>query len=462
MEQQVLDIDLDLISRLDRNGPRYTSYPTADRFGPDFTPAHYARWAAQRNRVGVQRPLSLYVHLPFCRSLCYYCGCNKIVTSDTSKAQGYLEALKREIALQAPLFCEDAHVSQMHWGGGTPTFYSTADLHDLFETLKSHFDFDPQGEYAIEIDPRTADAATIEALREMGFNRASFGIQDFDPDVQRAINRVQSEEQTTNVIEAARRAGFSSLNVDLIYGLPKQTPMTFNRTLARVAAIRPERVAVYNYAHLPSRFKAQRLIAQNDLPPAQTKLQLLGLAARRLTAAGYVYIGMDHFALPSDPLAIAQRQGRLQRNFQGYSTHADSDLVGIGVSAIGAIGPTYSQNARTLPDYYSALERGALPVVRGVELSADDLVRRSVIQTLMCHFELSKEAIEVAYLIDFDRYFTTELAELSTLERAGLVRIDEHWISVTPKGHMLIRSICMPFDKYLRLDRDNVRYSKTI
>ena len=463
MERQILEIDLDLISKLDRNGPRYTSYPTADRFVEAFTGANYARWAAQRNRVGMQRPLSLYVHLPFCRSLCYYCGCNKIVTHDASKAQRYLDALEREIALQAPLFADDARVSQMHWGGGTPTFYSTADLHALFEALESRFDFDPQGEYSIEIDPRTVDAGTIEALRAMGFNRASFGIQDFDPDVQRAVNRVQSEEQTANVIVAARRAGFTSLNVDLIYGLPRQTLMTFNRTLARVAALRPDRIAVYNYAHLPSRFKAQRLIAQNELPAAQAKLQLLGLAARRLTAAGYVYIGMDHFALPHDPLAIAQRQGRLQRNFQGYSTHAECDLIGLGVSAIGAIGPTYSQNARTLTDYYDhVVNRSALPVVRGIELSPDDLVRRSVIQTLMCHFELSREAIEVAYLIDFDRYFAAEMAELSELERCGLVRTDERWISVTPKGRMLIRSICMVFDKYLRLDRENVRYSKTI
>ena len=462
MEQQILEIDLDVISKLDRNGPRYTSYPTADRFEDGFTGARYARRAAQRNRVGVQRPLSLYVHLPFCRSLCYYCGCNKIVTHDVSKAQRYLAALGRELALQAPLFSDDARVTQMHWGGGTPTFYSTTDLQGLMGAIKSRFDLDAQGEYSIEIDPRTVDTATIDALRAMGFNRASFGIQDFDPDVQRAVNRVQSEEQTVNVIEAARRAGFTSVNFDLIYGLPKQGLATFDRTLSRVVALRPDRVAVYNYAHLPSRFKAQRLIAPNELPEPHTKLQLLGLAARRLTTAGYVYIGMDHFALADDALAIAQRQGRLQRNFQGYSTHAECDLIGLGVSAIGAIGPTYSQNARTLADYYDRVDRGMLPIVRGIELSPDDLVRRSVIHRLMCDFEVSKEAIEVAYLIEFDRYFAAEMGELAELERCGLVRMDGRWISVTPKGRMVIRSVCMVFDKYLRLDRESVRYSKTI
>ena len=462
MDHQILDIDLDLIAKLDRNGPRYTSYPTADRFLDAFKPADYARWARQRNVSGVHRPLSLYVHLPFCASLCYYCACNKIVTQDGAKATRYFDALIREIDLQAPLFGDDRRVVQMHWGGGTPTYYGTPDLGRLFGILRSKFDFDVNGEHSIEIDPRTVDASMIGRLREMGFNRASFGIQDFDPDVQRAVNRVQSEEQTASVVEAARSAGFTSLNFDLIYGLPKQNLITFNRTLARVIALRPERIAVYNYAHLPSRFKAQRLINPDEIPSAPTKLQLLGLAARRLTAAGYVYIGMDHFALPDDPLAVAQRHGRLQRNFQGYSTHAESDLVGLGVSSIGAIGPTYSQNTRTLKDYYARLGRGELPIVRGIELTADDLVRRSVIQTLMCHFELSKDAIEVGYLLDFDTYFADELDELADLEQAGLLTMDEHWISVTPKGRLLIRSICMVFDKYLRLDRETVRYSKTI
>jgi oxygen-independent coproporphyrinogen-3 oxidase len=336
------------------------------------------------------------------------------------------------------------------------------ELRGLFATLRSNFDIATDADCSIEIDPRTATASTIAQLAALGFNRVSFGVQDFDPDVQRAINRVQSEEQTKSVIEEARRSGFRSINVDLIYGLPRQNLLTFNRTLARVAALRPDRIAVYNYAHLPSRFRSQRLISEQDIPTPGTKLKLLGLAVQRLTAAGYVYIGMDHFALPDDTLALAQREGRLQRNFQGYSTHADCDLVGLGVSAIGAIGPTYSQNTRTLVEYYDCIDRGELPVSRGIALTADDLVRRSIIQALTCHFELSKETIEVAYLVDFDRYFARELEALEGLRQAGLVELDGSWITVTPKGRMLIRNICMVFDRYLSADPGTRRYSRTV
>jgi oxygen-independent coproporphyrinogen-3 oxidase len=462
MDHQSLDIDLDLISRLDRNGPRYTSYPTADRFNESYESRTYAKWAARRNLTGEPRPLSLYVHLPFCRSLCYYCACNKIVTRDTNKAAKYLRYLEREIALQAPLFRDDAFIEQMHWGGGTPTFYGIEDLAALYATLKSKFEFSPDGEYSIEIDPRTVEPANIAALRELGFNRVSFGVQDFDPEVQRAVNRVQNEAQTTAVMNEARRSGFASVSVDLIYGLPRQSLSTFEATLDRVAEMRPDRIAVYNYAHLPARFKAQKQISGAEIPTPDVKLRLLRLSAEKLVGAGYVYIGMDHFALPEDSLTIAQRQGRLHRNFQGYSTHADCDLIGVGVSAIGAIGPTYSQNARTLADYYARLDANELPIVRGLELTRDDLVRRSIIQALMCHFELSREAIDVAYLLDFDAYFAQEMAELEQLERAGLLRIESNWISVTPKGRMLIRSICMVFDKYLRQDQDSRRYSRTI
>ena len=457
-----LEVDLDLIAKLDRNGPRYTSYPTADRFVDAYDARAYAAWAKRRNTGGAPRPLSLYVHLPFCASLCYYCGCNKVITQDRSKAAKYLAALEKEIAMQSALFGDDLSVTQMHWGGGTPTFYTIPELADLFATIRSRFELSPDGDYSIEIDPRTADPAMMTALGAMGFNRVSFGVQDFDPDVQRAINRVQSEEQTKGVIDSARAAGFKSVNVALIYGLPKQNLLPFNRTLARVIALKPDRIAVYNYAHLPDRFKSQRLIRSEDIPSPDTKLKLLGLAEQRLTTAGYVYIGMDHFALPDDSLAVAQRQGRLQRNFQGYSTHAECDLIGLGVSSIGAIGPTYSQNTRTLSDYYDRLDRNELPVVRGVEHTADDLVRRSVIQTLMCHFELSKDVIECAYLVDFDRYFASELRELEALEDEGLVELGETWITVTPKGRMLIRSICMVFDKSLRQAAEVKRYSRTI
>lgn len=456
------EVDLDLIRRLDRNGPRYTSYPTADRFVEAFGPDAYRSWAAKRNIGGVQRALSIYVHLPFCSTICYYCGCNKIVTRNKNRGVEYLGYLEKEIGLQAPLFKEDPRVEQMHWGGGTPTFFSTQQMQDLFALLRQHFDFSPDGEYSIEIDPRTVDEKTIAALHAMGFNRLSLGVQDFDPDVQRAVNRLQSEEKTLAIIDAARREGFLSVNVDLIYGLPKQNLITFNRTLARVIAVRPDRVAVYNYAHLPARFKSQRQIHEADLPSPDIKLKLLALAAQRLTEAGYVYIGMDHFALPEDSLAVAQRQGRLHRNFQGYSTHAECDLLALGVSAIGSIGPTYSQNHRAIEDYYDSLDRDELPIMRGMELTADDLLRRAVIQALMCHFALSKEAIEIGYLIDFDQYFADELAELHEFERQGLLDLHERWINVTPKGRMLIRNICMVFDKYLRHVREVGRYSRVI
>jgi oxygen-independent coproporphyrinogen III oxidase len=462
LEQGAPPLDLDLIARFDRKGPRYTSYPTADRFVEAFDAHAYASWVARRNLGSMHRPLSLYVHLPFCSTLCYYCACNKIVTRDAAKAQRYLGYLDREIARQAGLFGEDKRVEQMHWGGGTPTYYGMAELGRLFKTLSERFDLAADGEYSIEIDPRTAGADTIAALGELGFNRVSFGVQDFEPDVQRAINRVQSEEQTRAVVDAARACGYASVNIDLIYGLPLQTLPTFERTLERVIALRPDRIAVYNYAHLPTRFRAQRQITEADLPSGQTKLELLGLAVERLSGAGYVYIGMDHFALEDDALARAQRQGRLHRNFQGYSTHAQCDLVGLGVSAIGAVGPTYSQNTRTLSEYYDLVDRGELPVVRGIELGPDDLMRRSVIQALMCHFQVSKEAVEISYLIDFDRYFAWELAELGSLARAGLVELDSKWIVVTPKGRMLVRSLAMVFDRYLRHEAQSGRYSRLI
>jgi oxygen-independent coproporphyrinogen III oxidase len=457
-----IEFDAELVRRFDRNGPRYTSYPTADRFVEAFGEEAYRAWAARRNIGCIQRPLALYVHLPFCRDVCFYCACNKIVTRDRSRAARYLAYLGKEIELQAALFRDDPRVSQMHWGGGTPTYYDASELRALFARLANHFDFMPHGEYSIEIDPRTVSAATIHELRETGFNRVSFGVQDFDPEVQAAIHRPQSRERTVAVLEAARESRFESINVDLIYGLPKQTLMSFNVTLSQVLAARPDRIALYNYAHLPTLFKAQRRISEADLPSPVTKLKLLELAIKRLGAAGYVHIGMDHFALPEDALAVAQRQGRLHRDFQGYSTCAEADLIGLGVSAIGAVGPTFSQNQRTLQDYYDSLDRGRLPIMRGIELTADDLARRAVIQALMCHFALSKEAVEIAYLLDFDRYFAAELDEWRAFEKWGLVTAEDRWLTVTPKGRFLIRSICMVFDRYLRHDREARRYSRVI
>jgi oxygen-independent coproporphyrinogen-3 oxidase len=462
MNAPMPEFNADLIRRFDRNGPRYTSYPTADRFVESFDAAAYITSAARRNLGGVQRPLALYVHLPFCRDVCFYCACNKIVTRDASKAARYLEYLGREIEQQAALFRDDARVAQMHWGGGTPTYYDSAQLKALFDRLADCFEFSSRGEYSIEVDPRTVDAGSIHALRESGFNRVSFGVQDFDPRVQIAIHRIQSGEKTRAVIEAARAAGFESVNVDLIYGLPRQTLASLGDTLDRVLALRPDRIALYNYAHIPTLFKPQRRIAESDMPSPGEKLDLFGVAIEKLGGAGYVHIGMDHFALPDDALAVAMRQGRLHRNFQGYSVQADADLVGLGVSAIGAIGPTYSQNYRVLDDYYDALDQGRLPIMRGIELTADDLARRAVIQALMCHFELSKESIEVTYLIDFDRYFAAELEDLREFERMGLLSMEAGWLAVTPKGRLLIRSICMVFDRYLRHGQDAVRYSRVV
>jgi oxygen-independent coproporphyrinogen III oxidase len=462
MDSAPIEFDAELVRRFDRSGPRYTSYPTADRFVEAFDDEAYRTWAARRNIGGIRRPLSLYVHLPFCRDVCFYCACNKIVTRDGAKAARYLDYLGREIALQGALFRDDPTVSQMHWGGGTPTYYDLPLLKRLLAELHAHFDFAARGEYSIEIDPRTVDAPAVHALREMGFNRASFGVQDFDPGVQAAVHRMQGREKTLAVIEAARRAEFESINIDLIYGLPKQTVASFDVTLALVLAARPDRIALYNYAHLPALFKAQRRIDESLLPAPELKLKLLQLAVRRLGAAGYVYIGMDHFALPGDALAVAQRQGRLGRNFQGYTVSAESDLVGLGVSAIGAVGPTYSQNYRDIRLYYDSLENGRLPVMRGIELSADDLVRRAVIQALMCHFELSRESIDIAHLIDFDHYFKPELVQLREFERLGLLTMEGDWLTVTPKGRFLIRGICMVFDRYLRHERELRRYSRVI
>ena len=457
-----LEIDLDLIRRFDKNGPRYTSYPTADRFVEAFGPEAYESWLARRNVGGITRPLALYIHLPFCSTLCFYCGCNKIVTRDRSKGETYLKYLTQEIALQAAVLNGDGKIHHMHWGGGTPNFFTLDQVAELTAQLRKHFEFDLSGEYSIEIDPRTADGKYIAGLREFGFNRLSVGVQDFDPDVQRAVHRIQSEAQTLDVIHTARESGFRSVNVDLIYGLPKQTLASFERTMERIVAADPDRIAVYNYAHLPTLFKPQRRIQEADLPMPETRLKLLALAIRQLTSAGYQYIGMDHFAKVDDSLAVAQRQGRLHRNFQGYSTYSDCDLLALGVSAIGNIGPTYSQNYRTLAEYYNSLDNNILPVMRGIELSADDLLRRAVIGALMCHFTLAKESFVTSYLIDFDAYFENELNELREFEELGLVELEEDSITITSKGRLLVRSICMVFDRYLRRDRERQRYSRVI
>jgi len=457
-----LIIDADLIRKYGGNGPRYTSYPTADRFVEAFDAEAYAQWLKNRNVGGFARPLGLYVHLPFCGTICYYCACNKIVTKDHGRSAKYLKYLQREIRLLAERLGEDRAVSQMHWGGGTPTFLADAELAELMRMLHSEFDFAAGGEYAIEVDPRTVTPERVELLARLGFNRISLGVQDFNPEVQRAIHRIQGFEETRAVIGAARAHGFRSVNVDLIYGLPKQTLEGFERTLGLVTGCSPDRVALYSYAHLPAQFKPQRRIAEADMPAPETKLRLLTAAIDRLESAGYTYIGMDHFAKPDDDLALAQRQGRLTRNFQGYSSSGDSDILGLGVSAIGTVGPAYAQNFRTLDEYYATLDHGVLPVMRGIELNADDLLRRAVIQALACHFEVSKEAISIAHLVEFDRVFALEMEDLKRMEQESLVTLNDEWISVTPRGRLIVRAVCMVFDRYLRAGRARASYSKVI
>lgn len=459
-----VSFDAQLISRLDRPGPRYTSYPTADHFHEDFGYRDYLQAVAGLRTHGGGNPLSLYVHIPFCDTVCYYCACNKIVTRDRSKAVTYLGYLKREIEMQGQLFAGMNRLEQLHFGGGTPTYLSDTQMGSLMAHLQRWFQFAPdaEGEYAIEVDPRTVSPKRVHALREQGFNRISLGVQDFDLAVQRAVNRLQPHRQTMEIIEASRSAGYQSVSIDLIYGLPLQTVSSIDNTLSLVTAAGPDRIAFYNYAHLPHRFKPQRRIDTQDLPSAANRLEMLALCIDRLGAAGYVYIGMDHFARPGDALALAQQQGRLHRNFQGYSTHADADLVACGVSAISAVANTYSQNHKTLDAYYDCLDNNALPTARGIRLGMDDLLRRFIIQMLMCNFELSLTSIEQAYSITFASYFPAELERLRALEDDGLVAIDETWLSVTAKGRLLIRTICMVFDSYITGVSETPRFSRTI
>jgi oxygen-independent coproporphyrinogen-3 oxidase len=452
-------IDEDLIRRYDAAGPRYTSYPTAVQFHDGFSEEDYRRAAADSNTTG--GPLSLYFHLPFCNTVCYYCGCNKIVTKDRSRAAPYLARLEREIEMQSQLFDGSRMVDQLHWGGGTPTFISHDEMRALMEQTRRHFPLrdDDGGEYSLEIDPREIRPGTLELLRELGFNRVSMGVQDFDPRVQEAVNRIQPRPQTLAVLGQARALGFRSINMDLIYGLPFQTVDSFGATLEQVIDASPDRLSVFNYAHLPERFKPQRRIRAEDLPPPAEKLEILKTTIAMLTDAGYVYIGMDHFARPDDELAVAQRDGSLTRNFQGYSTHGECDLVAMGITAIGRIANAYSQNARTLDDYHGAIDSGHLPIIRGLELSADDVLRRAVINRLICHFRLEYAPVEREFGIRFTDYFGSELESLQAMAGDGLLRLLPDRIEVLPVGKLLIRNICMVFDAYL--DR-KAQYSRVI
>jgi len=451
--------DESLVRKYDGFGPRYTSYPTADRFDERFGAADYVDALASRTTGA---PLSLYVHLPFCDTICYYCACNKIVTRNHKHAAKYVEYLVREMNIVGDLVDGAPLVHQLHWGGGTPTFLSRLEMAALMGALRTRFAFAHDSEISIEVDPRKVDADTIGFLGELGFDRISVGIQDFDPGVHAAGNRIQSEAETRTVIDAARESGFSSVNADLIYGLPRQTVAGFALTLDKVIAASPDRIALYSYAHVPHMFKSQRRIDIALLPAPEVKLAILALAIAKLDAAGYVYIGMDHFAKPEDELAVAQKEGKLHRNFQGYSTRPDCDLLAFGISAIGKVGRTYVQNVKTLDEYYARLDDGALPVLRGVALTADDLIRRDVIQKLMCDFELDFDVLGRRHDIPFAGMFAPELAALAPLAADGLVELSATGLRVTPRGRLLVRTVAMAFDRHLREARQRAQYSRVI
>ena len=459
-----LEFDKALISRYEGTGPRYTSYPTAVNFHDGFTHDHYVDIAARTNEDLIPSPLSLYFHIPFCSKVCYYCACNKIITKNRRHAGPYLANLHREIALKGQLFDRDRCVNQLHWGGGTPTFIHQEQMRELMKITRENFTLrtDDGGDYSIEVDPREVRADTVPVLRDIGFNRISLGVQDFDPVVQKAVNRVQSLEETARVIDSARHEGFHSVNVDLIYGLPRQTTASFHNTLQLISELNPDRLAVYNYAHLPHIFKTQRQIDAQDIPAPDEKLDILQHAIEYLIGRGYVYIGMDHFARPHDELAIAQKDHTLHRNFQGYSTHAGCDCVGMGITAISQTGDCYAQNAHTLEEYGDQLSRNRLPVSRGLVLDYDDRLRRDVIIRLICHFYIAFSFVADMYEVEFSDYFCNELIALQQMENDGLLTMDDAGITVTPKGRLLIRNICMVFDKYLKTNKGAGSFSRMI
>jgi len=455
--------DLELIQKYNLAGPRYTSYPTAVVFNDSYQESRHRKNLLDYMADSKDKPLSLYFHIPFCDTLCFFCACNKIATKKREKADVYLDYLEKEIKMQAALIPAGRVVEQMHFGGGTPTFLTHPQLKRMVTMIEQHFNLidDDNRDYSIEIDPREAAPATIQLLTNLGFNRFSMGVQDVQEKVQRAVNRIQPIELTAQAIETCRSNGAKSINVDLIYGLPHQTHDSFKDTVAQVIQLSPDRLSVFNYAHMPHLFKPQKRILTTDLPSADEKLNILQMTTEDLTAAGYLYIGMDHFAKPDDELAIAQRNGSLQRNFQGYTTHAECDLLSMGVSAISLINDAFSQNVKTLDAYYSQIEQGHIPVIKGYALNQDDLIRKQVIQSLSCHFELNKIQIAEQFEIAFDDYFAYESAQLATLATDGLIKIQTKKIKVTAAGRLLIRNICMVFDAHLRQQTEQ-KFSKVI
>jgi len=463
MDQNNL-FNAELIKRYDKAGPRYTSYPTAVQFHEKFQSNDYQEVAKASNEDLIPCSLSLYFHIPFCATVCFYCGCNKIITNNRKRAEPYLERLHKEIAMHGELYDDDRIVDQLHWGGGTPTFISPDQMQDLMVETAKHFNLrdDDNGEYSIELDPREVKPETLPLLRELSFNRVSLGVQDLNEDVQKAVNRIQPLATTKAVLESARKEGFHSISLDLIYGLPLQTVESFNKTLDEVIQMSPDRLAIYNYAHMPSMFKVQRQINEADLPSANEKLDILHNAVDRMTEAGYVYIGMDHFAKPDDELTIAQKNGSLYRNFQGYSTHSNCDLVAMGVSSISKVGFTYCQNYRDTDAYYKSIDEGRLPVFRGVQLDFDDVLRREVITRLICNFTLDKKVVSERYHIDFDHYFAEELEALKKMQDDGMLCLNKESIEVLPPGRLLIRNICSIFDIYNRQHKETSRFSRMV
>ncbi|MBX9901867.1 MAG: oxygen-independent coproporphyrinogen III oxidase [Burkholderiaceae bacterium] len=460
-----LDISADLIRRFDNLGPRYTSYPTADRFYNEFGQATYVQYLQDRQSNQTKPPLSLYIHIPFCASICYYCACNKVITKDHGRSKKYLTYLEKELTLIRQHLPERETLSQLHLGGGSPTFLSDDELCQLMSMLRHHFDFSLDAEISIEIDPRTVNRETLHILRELGFNRISLGVQDFDADVQKAIHRIQSFSLIQSTVSDSREVGFQSINFDLIYGLPKQTMASFSQTLDSVITLAPERIALYNYAHLPTRFKPQRRIAEEDLPSAETRLQIFLMSLTRLLAAGYVYIGLDHFAKPTDSLAKACADKTLHRNFQGYTTRSECDLIALGVSAIGKIGHAYTQNLRNLDEYYAALDAHQLPVEKGMEMNRDDVLRQEVIMNVMCGNPIDFARFEAEHAVTFHDYFAEELRTIKQGSfdyiGEGLIEPIENSLQVTAKGRFFVRALGMVFDAYLP-KKTSALYSRLI
>lgn len=458
----MLKIDLDLIKKYDKPGPRYTSYPTAPQFSAAFTHEDFLSEIIRTNQGKSLPDLSLYFHLPFCDTLCYFCGCNMIVTRNRDRIGRYLKYLKKEIDHIRSLVAEDRKIIQLHWGGGTPTHLSPSEISDLIAYIRRRFEIAAAAEISSEIDPRGLTWDHLAALRSGGFNRISMGVQDLNAKVQKAVNRIQPEELTRRVVDWARELGFVSLNVDLIYGLPFQTVPDFEKTIASLIDMNPDRIALFNFAYVPWMKKHQELIHKEELPTPEEKWNILKMAVEKLTGAGYIFIGMDHFAKPDDELAVALREKKLYRNFQGYSTNAGADLYAMGITSISQFGRIYAQNVKTEKEYFAALDQGILPTAKGCRLNSDDVLRRKVITRLMCDFELDFAAIEDEFQIDFESYFRWGLLNLKEMSADRLIQIEDKKLRVTEMGRMLIRNIAMNFDGYLERKEDQARYSRTV